>query len=154
MIRLRVRAAAWSLALIPLVAGCGPDASPEANEPPPFPGSAATTAWRAAEDPPEGFGLGGDRFASPFATLQALMTFGVQQDDGLPEGQRLVGDVLEVRDSSARAWMHLIGSSDDSVAGQEIILLMARDARGWFIERLTWRDHCRRAVDQARAACL
>ena len=151
---MRVRAAAWSLSLIALVAGCSADPSPEANEPPPFPGSVAATAWRSAEDPPEDFGPGGDRFDSPFATLQAFMTFGVQQDGGLPEGQRLVGDVLDAEDATARAWMHLIGSGDDSVAGQEILLLMSRDDRGWFIERLTWRDHCRRAVDQAQGVCV
>ena len=151
---LRVRAAAWSLCLIASVAGCGTDPSPEVNEPPQFPGSVAATSWRTAEDPPEGFGAGGDRFDSPFATLQALMNFGVQQEGGLPEGQRLVGDVLDVEAATARAWMHLTGTGDDSVAGSEIILVMAKDERGWFVERLTWRDHCRRAVDQAADICV
>ena len=82
------------------------------------------------------------------------MTFGVQQDGGLPEGQRLVGDVLDASANTARAWMHLTGSGDDSVAGQEIVLLMSRDANGWFIQRLTWREHCRRAVDQAGELCV
>ena len=151
---MRVRAAAWSLCLIASVAGCDADASPELNEPPPFPGSVGATSWRAAEDPPEGFGVGGDRFDSPFATLRALMTFGVQQDGGLPPGQRLVGDLLDANAATARAWMQLIGGGDDSVAGQEMVLLMSRDTRGWFVERLTWREHCRRAVDQAGELCV
>lgn len=137
------------------LAGCSAeDRSPEANEPPPFPGSVAATSWRTAEDPPEGFGVDGDRFASPQATLQAVMTFGVQQEGGLPEGVRLVGDVLDQGPATARAWMQVIGSADDAVAGSEVILLMADDGRGWFIERLTWRDHCRRALDRAADVCV
>lgn len=149
-----MRAAAWSLCLIASVAGCGTAPPPEANEPPPFPGSVAATGWRPAEDPPEGFGAGGDRFDSPLLTLRAVMTFGVQQDRGLPDGVRLVGDVLEANSTTARAWIQLIGGEDDSVAGQEILLLMSRDEGGWFIDRVTWRDHCRRAVDQAKEVCV
>ena len=151
---MELRAAAWSLCLIVSVAGCDADVPPEANEPPPFPGSVAATSWRPAEDPPEDFGPGGGRYDSAFATLRALMSFGVQEEGGLPEGVRLVGDVLEANTTTARAWLQLIGGGDDSVAGQEIILLMTRDAGGWFIDRVTWRDHCRRAVDQAKELCV
>ena len=152
---MRVRAAAWMLCLSATVAACAAvDESPEVNEPPPFPGSVAATSWETSEDPPEEFGVGGDRFDSPYATLQALMTFGVQQDGGLPEGQRLVGDILDADDDSARAWLQLIGSGDDSVAGVEMLLLMSRDARGWFVEELSFRNHCRRGVDPAGELCV
>jgi hypothetical protein len=150
-----MRGTAWSLCLVATIAGCaGTDASPPANEPPPFPGSVAATSWRTTEDPPEGFGVGGDRFDSPFATLQALMTFGVQQDGGLPAGQRLVGDIFDASDATARAWLQLSGTEDDSVAGQEILLYMVKDGRGWFIDRLAFRDHCRRGVDPAGDQCV
>ena len=153
--RMRLRAAAWMVCLSAAVAACGTvDESPEVNEPPPFPGSVGVTAWETGEDPPEGFGVGGNRYDSPFATLQALMTFGVQQEGGLPSGQRLVGDILDADDDSARAWIQLTGSGDDSVAGTEILLLMSRDERGWFIEELSFRNHCRRGVDPAGALCV
>ena len=152
---MRLRAAAWMLCLGAGVVACGTvDESPGVKEPPPFPGSVGATAWETGEDPPEGFGVGGNRYDSPFATLQALMNFGVQQDGGLPEGQRLVGDILDADDDSARAWLHLIGSDDDSLAGWEILLLMTKDARGWFVEELSFRNHCRRGVDPAGAQCV
>jgi hypothetical protein len=155
MTGLRARGAATLLSLLALGAGCaGPDPSPRANEPPPFPGSVGATAWRTAEDPPEGFGPGGDRFDSPHATLQALMAFGVQQEGGLPPGQRLVGDILDADAGTARAWLQLTGTEDDSVAGQEILLYMLKDGRGWFIDRLAFRDHCRRAVDPGGEQCV
>ena len=155
MNRLRTPAAAALLCLLAWGAGCAPtDPSPQANEPPPFPGSVGATAWRTTEDPPEGFGLGGDRFDSPFATLEALMEFGVQQEGGLPAGQRLVGDILDEDDGTARAWLHLTGTEDDSVAGQEILLYMLQDGRGWFIDRLAFRDHCRRGVDPGGDLCV
>ena len=155
MSRLRTRASAALLCLLALGAGCaGPDPSPQANEPPPFPGSVGATAWRTTEDPPEQFGAAGDRFDSPHATLQALMAFGVQQEGGLPPGQRLVGDILDADADAARAWLHLTGTEDDSVAGQEILLYMLKDAGGWFIDRLAFRDHCRRAVDPGGELCV
>lgn len=157
----------WSLCLIALMAGCaGADESPGegspgqgspgqgSHAPPPFPGSVAATSWRTTEDPPEGFGLTGDRFDSPFAALRALMTFGVQQDGGLPEGTRLVGDILDGDAATARAWMQLIGNADDSVAGSEFLLVMTKDAEGWFIESMAYRDHCRRGVDVAGELCV
>jgi hypothetical protein len=138
-----------ALSLIASLAGCeAADQSPGARQPPPFPGSVATTSWQVAEAP-DGFGPTGDRFGSPSATLQALMTYGVQRDGGLPEGVRLAGDILDVGGDTASAFVQVIGNGDDSVAGQEIMLLMTRDARGWFIERLTYRNHCRRGLDPA-----
>lgn len=154
---MRMPVGIWSLWLIALMGGCGgADESPAegSHAPPPFPGSAAATSWRAVDDLPEGFGLTGDRFDSSFATLRALMTFGVQQDGGLPEGMRLVGDILDGDAATARAWMQLIGNADDSVAGSEFLLVMTRDDRGWFIERMTYRDHCRRGVDVAGDLCV
>lgn len=155
MTQLRSRATAWSLCLLAAIAGCGgTDPSPEANQPPPFPGSVAATSWRTAEDPPEGFGVGGDRFDSPFATLQALMSFGVQQEGGLPAGQRLAGDILDANAATARAWLQLTGMQDDSVAGREILLYLVKDGRGWFIDRLAFRDHCLRGLDPAGDQCV
>jgi len=152
-----MRIAAVSLCLIALVAGCAAPAASEGdgvNAPPPFPGSVAATSWRTAEDPPEGFGVGGARYDSPMATLEALMTFGVQSEGGLPSGVRPTGDVLDAGAATARAWIQLTGTADDSVAGQEILLYMVKDGRGWFIDRLAFRDHCRRGVDPAGDQCV
>lgn len=154
---MRMPVAIWSLCLLVLAAGCGAtDESPGegSHAPPPFPGSVAATSWRTTEDPPEGFGVTGDRFDSPFATLQALITFGVQQDGGLPQGRRLIGDILDADATTARAWMQLIGSGDDSVAGSEFLLLLKKDGRGWFVEELQYREHCRRGVDVAGDLCV
>jgi hypothetical protein len=150
----RIRIAAVWLCVIAFAAGCaGPASEGEGvNEPPPFPGSVAATSWRTTEDPPEGFGVGGDRYDSPMATLEAMMTFGVQSEGGLPPGERLMGDVLDASAGTARAWIQLTGTADDSVAGQEILLSM--DGRGWFIDRLAFRDHCRRGVDPAGDQCV
>jgi hypothetical protein len=63
-----------------------------------------------------------------------------------------MGDVLDASAGTARAWIQLTGTADDSVAGQEILLSM--DGRGWFIDRLAFRDHCRRGVDPAGDQCV
>lgn len=154
---MRIRIAAVSLCVIALAAGCAGPAASEGdgvNQPPPFPGSVAATSWRTTEDPPEGFGVGGDRYDSPMATLEALMTFGVQSEGGLPPGERLTGDVLDASGATARAWIQLTGSEDDSVAGREVLLYLVKDGRGWFIDRLAFRDHCRRGVDPAGDQCV
>jgi hypothetical protein len=115
----------------------------------------AATSWRTTEDPPEGFGVGDARYDSPMATLEALMTFGVQSErGGLPRGERLVGDVLDASAATARAWIQLTGTEDDSVAGQEILLYLVKDGRGWFIDRLAFREHCRRGADPAGDQCV
>lgn len=153
----RIRIAAVSLCVTALAAGCGGPAESDRdgiNEPPAFPDSVAATGWRTTEDPPEGFGVGGARYDSPMATLEALMTFGVESDGGLPPGERLTGGVLDASVASARAWIQLTGMGDDSVAGQEILLYMVKDGRGWFIDRLAFRDHCRRGLDPAGDQCV
>lgn len=139
-----------------LLVGCASQSpSPaDALQPPPFPGSAAVTDWRMGEDPPEGFGPGAAGYPSPRGLLEALLNEAVQQGDGLPEGTRLTGGLLEVGSASATAWVYQTGTMDDSVAGAEIRLLMRHAPAGWYIDQLSWRDHCRRGADVARDLCL
>jgi hypothetical protein len=62
--------------------------------------------------------------------------------------------MLEEATATATAWVYVTGMMDDSVAGAEIRLLMRLAPAGWFIAEISWRDHCRRGVDQARGLCV
>lgn len=144
-------------ALVFLGVGCSsqtPSPATGGNVPPPIPGSVAATDWRPAEDPPEGFGPGATRFASPQALLRSLMEYGVRDEGGLAEGMRLQGDILETGGATAVAWIQVTGMQDDSIAGSEIRLELRNALAGWYVERLTWRDHCRRGVDRDAGLCL
>jgi len=137
-----------------LVACSSESPSPADREPPPFPGSAGANAWRLEDDPPEGFGPGTAGFASPGSLLEALLSDVVQRDEGLPEGTRLSGGMLEESSDTATAWVYVTGMLDDSVAGAEIRLLMRSAPAGWYIDQLSRRNHCRRGVDLARDLCV
>jgi hypothetical protein len=144
------------LALLLLV-GCS-DASPSPSSvfrtPPPLAGSVEATPWELAEDPPEGFGPGIAAFDSPGDLLQALLQKAASPEGGLPDGAQLLAGIVDMERRSAVAWIQVIGVGDGSVAGQELVLALARDASGWHVAGMRYRSHCRLGVDAESHLCL
>ena len=154
---MRPRIGTLLIALLSFGVGCSsqsPSPTSRGNDPPPIPGSVATTDWRNGENPPEGFGPEATGFASAHDLLRALMEDGAQADGGLEDGARLQGDILEEGAATATAWLQYSGILDDSIAGYEFRLLMRKALAGWYVESFSWRSHCRRGVDRPADVCL
>lgn len=133
------------------LAGCGADPSPAAPTLDPFAGSAGATEWIQQDSSPEGFGLGEARFDSPGELLRALMEFSRQQ--GIPAGAELRGDILSRTAGSAMADLRVTGIADGAFVGVEAQVSLIEDSTGWFIDRVRYRTHCRRAVEAGGRSC-
>lgn len=148
--------ASFGLAVVGLVlAGCDLLAPPDTGleTPPSIPGSVAVTPWEVAEDPPEGFGPGLAGFASPDALMEALLDCALRSSD-LPGGSQVTSGISQVAADGASAWILMLLSEDDSIAGHEIELRLFRDARGWHVSGMRFRTHCLRAVDLDSLRCV
>lgn len=108
-----------------------------------------TTDWQAPRQPlPDALGAAGQRHASPGALLQAL---DMALELAAPLGDELWEQTQRIHLESDRAIGLILqwGMKDDAIQGQDYRVSMARDAEGWYVERLETRYHCGRGVSEA-----
>ena len=55
---------------------------------------------------------------------------------------------------SATAWVHITGTQDDSIAGEEIRLELEGAGGAWRVVFVESTIHCRRGVDAASQLCV
>lgn len=103
------------------------------------------TGWKE-EHVPESFAQGDGSFASPEALLDALLPPSSEGGSRVVElsarGEGMVGTVLEER------------LPDDSVAGKETRVRMAKADNGWYVTSLEQRWMCRRGVATDSNLCV
>ncbi|MGH2455523.1 MAG: hypothetical protein ACRDHD_04625 [Candidatus Limnocylindria bacterium] len=132
-----------------LLAGCGtPEPTAVLTAPPPFPGSEGATAWSDAGTPPAHLGPQGDGFASARDLLAAAVEdIRAGRDAQAPDvTAHLLGDDGQ---GGAIAVVYVVGSLDDSVAGDEAQLSMRPGEDGrWRLLAARMRTHCRRGVSE------
>jgi hypothetical protein len=141
-----------------LVAGCSsaPPSPPtdEATglpilaELPPFAGSTAATAWNDSESTPEGFGPDDAVHADLGGLIAALHNLGQEQDMRFTMG--FLGDPAP---DAATLVIHATGRGDDAIIGDEVVMKVHRNERGWYVDSVRHRMHCRRGIDPETEFC-
>lgn len=115
---------------------------------PPLRGSAAVTEWRDSSDTPDGMGAGTTTHTAIGDLVDALRQLASE------EGVELaVGFVGPPGGAEATLVVHVAGSEDPAVAGDELVLELRRNERGWYVDSVRYRNHCRHAVDPATGSC-
>ena len=136
---------AFAVAAVSLVlsACSAPAEAPE----PTFLGSVGASEWEAydGELPPGGGGPDGE-WETPQAALEDFVAW--ISASGLPGHVTGVAGQLSGRptEDEATALVRLPWTGDDSLAGEELRIVMSRGPGGWSIDRVERRVHCRRGV--------
>ncbi len=155
--RRRLPSRTIALAVLCLLAvGCASDALPTdaatglpiLDDLPPFPGSAASLEWRESSEPADGLSAGDTTHATIGELVAAIRVLAAEADAevnigflGPPEATRAT---LVVQTSS----------SDEASAGQELVADVRRNDRGWYVEAVRFRTHCRRGIDPETDDCV
>jgi hypothetical protein len=121
---------------------------PILSELPAFDGSRGATAWQEANEAPDGFG--------PATTEHLDLASIVGAFGGLARGQDIEFEMGFLGPPSADAATLLVHATrpDEAIAGDEIIVELGRNDRGWFMELTRYRTHCRRGLDAEGQSCI
>jgi hypothetical protein len=91
----------------------------------------------------------------PAASAEALLTAAAHRVAELrPDEEVRFGWFVAPTGESARAWIQITGTPDDSIAGEEISLEMEGVGGAWRISFVESAIHCRRGVDVASQLCV
>ena len=150
------RSVTWVLVSVPL-AGCAlflpplpSEAPPLAGPVPEFPGSVGQLKWVNAPGPSDVL-----EALPPQESAEALLTAAVERlREAGPGGDIRAGWFLAPVGESAGAWVHITGTEDDSIAGQELRIGMEGVGGAWRVVLVESSTHCRRGVDEASQLCV
>lgn len=91
----------------------------------------------------------------PAASADALLTAAaVRVAELRPDEEVRFGWFVAPTGESARAWIQITGTPDDSIAGEEIRLEMEGVGGAWRVSFVESAIHCRRGVDAASQLCV
>ena len=150
----------WRVALVALAvtaAACASE-SPIPKDPatglpivdqlPAFPGTVAALEWRETSEPADGFGAGDTTHATIGDLVAAMREVAAEEDAELT-----VGFLGPPTAEEATLVVHS-SSRDQAFAGDEIVAQLRRNERGWYVDLIRFRHHCRREVDADGQECV
>jgi hypothetical protein len=115
---------------------------------PAFAGSIAATEWNESEGTPEGFGSENTVHADLASVIGALRALWREQDIAVTMG--FIGPPAP---DAATIVVHATGRDDEAVVGDELLMDVRRNERGWYVELVRHRMHCRRGIDPETEFC-
>lgn len=139
-----------------LVAGCSSSAPqptdretglPILADLPPFPGSAGALDWEETSEPADGLGAGDTTHRSIGELVAAVRALAAEAG-----AEVNIGFLGRPSAQEATLVIHT-GSRDEAVAGDELVAEVRRNERGWYLERIRYRHHCRRGIDEQTGGC-
>jgi hypothetical protein len=118
---------------------------------PPFPGSGGATEWQTPPNVPDGVNAA----TTTHADLASLVAAFASTFPGEASGMHLAMGLLgPPTDDAATLVGHVTRADDSTVVGDEFVLDLRHNERGWYIERVHFRFHCRHAPDaEVEASC-
>ena len=140
-----------------VVAGCsssapqpmdGASGLPILDALPPFARSMAATEWNESEGTPAGFGPDDTGHADLGSLTEALRVLWGEQDM-----QVTMGFIGRPTADAATIVVHATGRDREDIVGDELVMEARRNERGWYLELVRHRMHCRVGIDPDTEFC-
>ena len=121
---------------------------PILDELPAFPGSVAALEWRETSEPADGLGAGDTTHPTIGALVAALRGVAAEGDAELT-----IGFLGAPTAEEATLVVHS-SSRDEAFAGDEMVAQLLRNERGWYVDLIRYRHHCRREITPDGQECV
>ena len=115
---------------------------------PPLAGSVAATEWNDSQSTPEGFGPDDTVHADLVSLVGALRGIWAEQDV-----RATMGFIGRPTPDAASIVAHVTGRDREDIVGDELVMEVRRNERGWYVEGVQHRMHCGSGLDPETGFC-